>query len=156
MTNTDISIEERKKLKDEIAKKYEIAMYFQNNFKHIKWHTVDEFWTILGKKLKGKLETDNGKEITKITHYQRNGCLKIIFNEMYVCYDDKGLTFGNITLNKWKEFNDSEIQKINFIDFDNKETFSLINKSNMNTIINTIIEEIKQESDDNFKNMKTI
>ncbi len=144
MTDTDISIEERKKLKDEIAKNYKNVMYLQNNFKHIKWHTVDDFWTILGGKLKGKIETDNGKEITKITHYQRSGCLKITFNEkMYVCYDDKGLTFGVIGADPW--FKSEKSREIDFVNFSNEKTFSLIDKNRMEIIVDEIFNEIEEK-----------
>ncbi len=167
MTRTDIDTVEKIGLRNTISEDYETVMYLMNNFNHIKWHTIDEFWL----ELKNKLDEKEYKKVYLSENYIDN--LNVLAHEknkeycnisisfelddnsvMYVCYDKQGLTFGNVTLNKWKKFSNPEIQEINFIDFKNEETFSLINKSNMNTIIDTIIKEIKKEISANFENMK--
>ncbi len=165
MTNNDIPIEERQELKNKAAKDPEIIMYLMKNFKHIKWHTVADFWNKLQEELSSlqaykeiKSETNNTNSITEITHNNRKAALTITFTtqkevSMYICYDEKGLTFGKTKDNAWKYFNASEIQNINFVDFNNIETFALINTENTSKIVNNIIQEIEEEINNGFQKM---
>lgn len=76
MTNNNSSIEERQAYKTEIGKSEDnmrAAKKLYDNFTHIKWHSVHEFWWNLQTKL-AKLEnckmlkTLDNDEITNITH----------------------------------------------------------------------------------------
>ncbi|MBP1644632.1 MAG: hypothetical protein H6Q16_207 [Bacteroidetes bacterium] len=130
------------------------------DFKHVKWHTIDEFWIELTKKLKDELKAEiskeiNIKEITKVAH-KGIGSTGINFKlengeEWYIVNDKKnGLTYGNcgIEINDKKEdknwfiaFKD-ENKRINITDFNIKETFMLINAEIRKEKINDIFGEI--------------
>jgi len=51
MTHNDLTKEEKMELKDKVAKNLESTKYLNDNFKHVKWHTVDDFWIELEKDL---------------------------------------------------------------------------------------------------------
>lgn len=76
MTKSETEINERLEIKNLVGKSknsMESAKYLIDNFKHIKWHTVSEFWDELSDKLKkhGNIckKYDNN-HITDITHYE--------------------------------------------------------------------------------------
>ncbi|BDS09844.1 PDDEXK-like family protein [Aureispira anguillae] len=57
MTNEETNIEERKELKDAIgtnAQTMKAAKYLVDNFKHVKWHAIDDFWKELEQHLTEK------------------------------------------------------------------------------------------------------
>ncbi len=79
MTNSNTSIEERKRIKDLIGKDEDsinATKYLFDNFHHVKWHTIADFWNELAEALNNnKLEVLNSvenKAITEITHYENN------------------------------------------------------------------------------------
>ena len=47
LTHNDIPMEEREELKNIVADNISDTKYLIDNFKHVKWHTVHEFWTTL-------------------------------------------------------------------------------------------------------------
>ncbi len=79
MTNSDTTIEERKELKEFIGQNREClktTKYLVDNFKHVKWHTIADFWQELETELiKKGFEIVDGIDtlsITAITHYDYN------------------------------------------------------------------------------------
>ncbi len=51
MTNNEIDIEQRKKLQQIVGNSLESSKYLIDNFKHIKWHTIADFWSEIEFKL---------------------------------------------------------------------------------------------------------
>ena len=47
MTHNDIPLDERISLKNIIGNNIQHSKYLIDNFKHVKWHTVYEFWEVL-------------------------------------------------------------------------------------------------------------
>jgi len=75
MTHNRTSVDERIRIRDFIGCKPEYlssAKYLLDNFKHIKWHTIFDFWNELKEKLQEKgfeiLKEADPDAITKLTH----------------------------------------------------------------------------------------
>ncbi|MDR2836871.1 MAG: PD-(D/E)XK nuclease family protein [Bacteroidales bacterium] len=142
-------VEKALKLKNEIAKNIDLA--WQNkekiieleDFKHVKWHTVHEFWTELAKQLKIEMPETLNKGITKVTHYNSNKTKLIIRftfhnEELQIVNDAKGFTLGNLTQGRWGAFSE-KIPNIKFCNFEKEDTFHLINEQYREEIIAKII-----------------
>lgn len=128
------------------------------DFKHIKWHTIADFWDELSKELNEAGYSVNKRisidEITKIAHHEHLRSFGINFitqmeEEWYVVNDEiHGLTFGKI-LDKprrkeskdWFLINKKDIR---FAKFDNEDTFKLINEKHRKKLIEHIIHEIER------------
>jgi len=88
MTHSEASIEQRKRIKDVIGKSSESvksAKMLVDNFVHVKWHTIDDFWNELQKAILNrgyKLLKDNddytdyvkAENITKISQCKNTDC----------------------------------------------------------------------------------
>lgn len=79
MTNNETDIEERIKIKDIIGENKDSmtsTKYLIDNFKHVKWHTIADFWSELEKEFSDRgLEIVNSidrESITQLTHYPNN------------------------------------------------------------------------------------
>ncbi|MCD8455162.1 PD-(D/E)XK nuclease family protein [Tenacibaculum finnmarkense genomovar ulcerans] len=79
MTNNEINIDERKELKNIIGNSEESltsTKYLIDNFKHVKWHTIFDFWNELKLELENKgfeiVNSINSESITHLTHYSQN------------------------------------------------------------------------------------
>jgi len=79
MTNNETNIEERLKIKEIIASNKDTltsTKYLIDNFKHVKWHTIFDFWSELEIELKKKgyeiADSVDESAITQITHYEIN------------------------------------------------------------------------------------
>jgi len=77
MTGNQTDTEHRLAIRDTIAKSEEsmkAAKELIDNFKHVKWHTVRNFWDELSNEIKRLgyeiTMTPNNKEVTDITHYE--------------------------------------------------------------------------------------
>ena len=75
MTHSELDIEERKMIKDKIGENDDnmiSAKYIVENFHHIKWHTVADFWAELSGKLKSNgfevITQPKEENITALTH----------------------------------------------------------------------------------------
>lgn len=133
------------------------------DFKHVKWHTVFDFWNELSHELQKlgnnipKGNTITIKEITKVTHGDKSGNTDkkphgISFRmpsgrEWYIMNDSlHGLTYGNplIELNKRKQNRDwfTINAKIRFSEFDNQDTFELIDPGKRKNLIKQVINSI--------------
>ncbi len=141
-------------------------IYSMDDFKHVKWHTIEEFWRELADSIGG--DPFNAKikhritieEISGIVHKNWKGSYGITFElgngeEWYIVNDKiNGLTYGNcgIEINDKEEdknwfiaFKD-ENKRINLTDFNNKETFMLINAKNRKDTIEKIIDSVAKKS----------
>jgi hypothetical protein len=133
-------------------------IFNMDDFKHVKWHTIDEFWRELAKKLRDELKVEISKEIdikeiTKVAH-DKKGSTGINFKldngqEWYIVNDKiNGLSYGEILPNelerekKWFVISEN----INFIYFNNEETFKLINVDKRRKRIDEIINTLKSNS----------
>ena len=79
MTHSESSIDERKQIKDTIAASKETmnaTKYLLENFNHVKWHTIDDFWkdltTELGNNQCTILDHYNDQAIKYLAHYPSN------------------------------------------------------------------------------------
>lgn len=79
MTNNITMIEERKELKNLLGghrNNLDAAKYLFDNFKHIKWHAVSDFWNDLKAELEKRqitvVSNFPNEAITNITHYSSN------------------------------------------------------------------------------------
>ncbi len=131
-----------------------------DDFKHVKWHTVSDFWYKLTTELKKNIKVEiieeiSHEKITKQTHKEvikrldrKSYGIRIKFDEisLYITNDiNKGLTFGlqnSITKDKDKDWFTID-ENIKFSDFNNKPTFYLINKDNRTNLVNKTIEDLE-------------
>jgi len=165
MTHNDIQIEERIELKNATANNWKSAKYLIENFKHIKWHTVHEFWTSLKKKLDKEYNNvsfypdSDLKLISEITHNNEDKNIGILFDiekERQAYISSQGyLSWGILEPKKWTDFKNEYTENIIFSNFSTENTFRLIDKQNTENTIDCILNEIREEKKNNFKNLKT-
>jgi len=159
MTKTNIPIKELNDLRNLYSTDLRTTQYIIDNFKHIKWHTVDLFLCELEKILNSEgyrnvtLYPENSKErnivITDLTHNNKDINVGVKFKI------DEGDTFYISTLNnlswgvteseKWYDFKSNELQNIRFSDFSTINTYNLIAKDNIENAVKIILEEISEE-----------
>lgn len=172
MTNNDISISEKLELKENLSKNWRGAKFLLENFKHVKWHTAHEFWIYLIEKFKEKgfenvtfyseYKDDVIKTLTDVTHKSKNVNYGVKFNlknrrEGYVS------GFGNLSWgvlatdseNKLfrNEFEEDFFNEINFSSFNAENTFRLIDKKNLELLIEQLVEIIISEEANNFSTL---
>lgn len=147
--------EEIENLRDIYSKDWETSQYLIENFKHVKWQTVSDFFDSLFKKLLDdnkfqnvKLYPNNdeerGKKITDLTFYNEDVNMGIWFEigiEKFYISSSNNLSYGNEKTQEFMEFKD-EIENIRFSDFFTDNTFKLINKKEMKKTIDKILEQI--------------
>jgi len=159
------NIEEAWKIKDYILEKEknddgeETKQIKWVDFKHVQWHTIDEFWIELVKRLKKELKVDISneidiKDITNVAH-KGKGSIGINFKlnngeEWYIVNDYiNGLTYGKIledmSQNRYEGKHWIKLsENIKFIDFNNYDTFMLINAEKREDKIKEIINRLKE------------
>ncbi len=169
MTKTNFNNEEILEIKKIISYSPKTAKYLMDNFNHVKWHTVHQFWMQLQEELINEKKYEDVKlyakgfdtfeeGITKLTHHNENINLGVTFskNEETIYISALNiLSWGLIGKNKWKEFN-GEAASIIFSDFSKEKTFSLIKEENSDRIIKEILTEIKEGINNEFKNLTSI
>lgn len=167
MTNNDLPLDERLQLKDVVAENISSSKYLIDNFKHVKWHTVSDFWTQLKVQLEKRLETDSmyfpaestdfNKTLTKVTHHGEGINHGLLFDindtKAYISGFGK-LSWGVVEPKKWTNFNHEKVAEINLSDFSSEYTFQLIDKSIMTEVIQIILTEIVNSASNNFENLK--
>lgn len=164
LTHNDIPIEERIELKNIVSINWSSTKYLIENFKHIKWHTVHEFWTTL--KFFIEKEYSNvfffpenfDSAITELTHNNNNINLGVVFDirpnkKAYISSLDT-LNWGIIEPKKWGNFNDVILENISFFDFSTENTYRLIDKDNIKNAVEIILSEISMEKENNFGSLK--
>lgn len=127
-----------------------------DDFKHVKWHTIDEFWRELAQRLIKELKVEiskeiNIKDITKVAH-DKKGSTGINFKlyngqEWYIVNDNKnGLSYGKILPDEGEGKKQWVVisENIKFTDFNNEETFMLINTKKREGKIEEIINKLKE------------
>ncbi|WDF69716.1 PD-(D/E)XK nuclease family protein [Sphingobacterium oryzagri] len=132
-----------------------IGMLYVNQLKHVKWHTVHEFWRELSYDLQQidglviqSMPTD--KDITKLTHGKRRQSLVCCFDyrnsAYYIANDEKGFTYGKVEMpDSFKKF-DCLIFNPDFNNFDSeKSVFLLINADQRTILIRKLVCEIGQQ-----------
>lgn len=169
LTHNDIPIEERLKLKDIVAENIADTKYLIENFKHVKWHTVHEFWT----ELKSKLESENQlknvsfyidredysfeKAIDEVTHHNKDINHGLLFDigdkKAYISGLGK-LSWGIMHPKKWTNFMNEKIEDINFSVFSSESTYNLIDKTKMTDAVKYIIDEIIESRNNDFQTLK--
>ncbi|MFD2599828.1 PD-(D/E)XK nuclease family protein [Sphingobacterium corticis] len=155
MTYNDLSKNEKLELKDYVANDLQASKYLVNNFKHVKWHAIDDFWMYL----KGKLENMTGKEvflypegfakaITNTTHLNKPDVHGVTFwlndSQCYICHDANGLTWGDVSNpEENRPFQHQSVAGIRFDNFELDSTFDVINSQNKEQIVNQILVELQ-------------
>ncbi|WP_287828528.1 PD-(D/E)XK nuclease family protein [Bacteroides sp.] len=123
-------------------------------FKHIKWHTVHEFYTLLTEKLEKEfdpfVEGLTEKEITAKAHNNSIRGLRIrftLYNKVfYISNDSQGFTMGihhENEKNKHRDFSFNKKDKMILSDFSNLSTFSLIDSTETSRIVDMMINEMR-------------
>jgi hypothetical protein len=161
VTNLTSDVKRAKKLQKIIGDNIDQAWLEQEyirgmaNFKHVKWHTIADFWNELSEELGNNeftvIKRMSVDDITKVAHDERQGSFSIVFTtpngtEWYVANDKNGLTFGKIPDRcekgeDWFPLCDGII----FAKFDNEQTFRLINGDHRKKTIKELTEQIKQK-----------
>ena len=159
-------------LKELISKNYELAVKNikkiteMDDFRHVKWHTVFEFWNELTVELEKDSKVEiikriTNDEITKQTHKEtpKEGrkrvdrksygiVIKLAETLLYITNDNNnGLTIGfpsSSSDEKPKEHWRTIDEGIKFSDFTNNATFEKINKKKRKDLIDKTIEKIKE------------
>ena len=166
MTNNDLPIEERHKLKEIVSENISSSKYLIDNFKHVKWHTAHEFWTELKNQIESNFEVhcnffpieidEFNKIISKVTHHEEiinHGVVfKIKNKELYISGFNR-LSWGLVEPKKWTHFQGDNIADINLSDFSSESTFQLIDKSKMAKGIQEMIFEINSSLQNDFENL---
>ena len=165
MTGNQLSIPDRIKLQKLIGSSEENMRNTKlliDNFKHIKWHTISDFWQELSTALSDVKDKNDNKIFSNVKNplkandndaYIRNNIafLDITFNyngnAFYVINDKNNiLSYGINKENKaegdWKNLDFNEDEKIILSDFSNDGTFNLINPQYREKIINKMINQI--------------
>lgn len=91
--------------------------FFKEEFKHVKWHTIHEFWQELSYRLREQFNCDvtppHDDIITAVTHrgVKRNLVLTFRYkgNQVYISNDSKGFTWGLV-------YSSTEILQVDFLD----------------------------------------
>lgn len=143
-----------------VNEKWKNASCLQENFIHIKWHTIHRFFTKLGEKLEKKINTSektiiiqmpDDNSITEVAQGKKQTKLIIKFEhngtKLQIVNDNKGFTLGNRSKMTWEHFseeskNDVALKDIKFCDFSNKETFQMISAGYQEEIIDQMINSI--------------
>lgn len=168
LTHNDIPMDERIKLKNIVTENISETKYLIENFKHVKWHAVHEFWT----ELKSHLEkhfgdvsfftegnVDFSKVIEEVTHQNKDINYGILFNiENNKAYISGlgNLSWGIVNPKKWSNFINEYLEDINFSDFSSQNTYNLIDRTNMINIVDKIIDEIRESINNDLESLKAI
>ncbi len=167
MTNNDISIEDRLALKGAVAKHLDTTLYLLDNFKHVKWHTFHEFLVALKEGVEEEYsnvslypQENFIDEIVKVTHNpgKYKGTIGVSFTiepdkKAYIAAEGN-LSWGIFTPSKqWSGFKNDELQTINFVDFNSRNTYNLIDSTKMQEAVKLILEEIAEAKANGYKNL---
>lgn len=140
---------------DQRSKVFEALL--KDQFKHVAWHTVHEFWTELARDLARELGDVNEMEFVLPTHNQVNATthrhstrsvllqLKRKGALFFICNDSKGFSWGILGVHpakKWGQFDSEGLSDIVFHKFENRETFEMINYGHRRKVIDEIVTEV--------------
>jgi hypothetical protein len=136
-------------------------------YKHIKWHTIADFYDELEVALNNTailkvFSKPTPEEITKVAHNENESsttklvlCFSYDYDEdsYYLANDNQGFTIGIINQNRWGIFPDKEKGNIKFQKFSsNQSTFNLIDGAKRKELITTIVSAIIQNIGDRLNN----
>lgn len=151
MTENQLNIEDRIKLQKLIGSSEENMRNTKlliDNFQHVKWHTIADFWNELAAKLSvNHVDVNQEKCSGDITQnsitFQVGGVTFYIANDK-----NNALTYGihkeNKTIDDWSEFELCEDEKIILTHFNHKGTFNLINPIYRSNIIDKLVFQISE------------
>lgn len=138
--------------------------FFKEEFKHVKWHTVHEFWQELSYGLREKFNCDvtppHDDIITAVTHrgVKRNLVLTFLYkgNQVYIANDSKGFTCGVVYsstenfqvkqgfkkdgLKVWKKMDD--LNDYILLCFEDRRVFNLIDIKLRSSLVEIIISKL--------------
>ncbi|KZE76710.1 hypothetical protein AV926_14975 [Myroides marinus] len=156
-------------LKESTLKNYELAKAFwqaelkdidikyytiKDQFIHVKWHTIYDFYT----KLKEVIEVTFGakvgdidkEQITKLTHGSKNKVITVLVFEVdnipyYVCNDANGFSIGrNVSKKSSTDFKLLFKEKgYEYFDFSEDIVFELIKPEKRDELVGSIVDELK-------------
>lgn len=123
----------------------------REQFKHIQWHTIHEFFSCLKQKIEEQFSVSVSDFdidcVTAISHRNSSRSKLVLSFEykndfFYVCNDSKGFTIGNSESKKWEFV--SKDEKLAFCNFENEKVFNLINNDYAANIIDSIVDKLDQ------------
>lgn len=166
LTHNDMPIEERIELKKIIALNCSSTKYLIENFKHVKWHTVHDFWTTLKKALQKKYSNvsffpdEFEMAITKVTHINADINIGVVFDvetniKAYIS-GIGNLSWGILEPKKWTTFITENLENISFSDFATENTFRLIDGEYLASAVEAILNEISMAEKNNFNSLTKI
>ena len=126
------------------------VQFLINEFDHIKWHTIAEFWNELKFKLGLSIVKDISlDDITEVARKKNKKSFGININignnqELYIVNDgNNGLTCGNPqSKNKKKGIDWYIIDSVTLFDFTQINTFKLINNAERSSLIDKIVKQV--------------
>ncbi|WP_010249778.1 PD-(D/E)XK nuclease family protein [Myroides injenensis] len=137
----------------DIDSKYHVL---KDQFKHVKWHTVYEFY----EKLKETIDISftgctigdiDKEQLTKLTHGMDNKVITVLVFEVdnvpyYVCNDTNGFSIGrNVKAKSKDDFkNLFESKKYSCFDFSEEDVFALIKPGKRDKLVKDIEAELKR------------
>lgn len=166
LTHNDMPIEERMELKKIIALNCSSTKYLIENFKHVKWHTVHDFWTTLKKALQKKYSNvsffpiEFEMAITEVTHINADINIGVVFDvetniKAYIS-GIGNLSWGILEPKKWTTFISENLENISFSDFATENTFRLIDGEYLASAVEAILNEISMAEKNNFNSLTKI
>lgn len=125
----------------------------QNQFKHVKWHTIHEFYVKLANAISATFIVDvnniDNEHITKLTHKNKETSTSLIFNLegvlYYVCNDKNGFSIGRDVESKKNDIDYMFLfeKKYVFFDFTKPEVFQLVNTNESEKVAGEIVNALK-------------
>lgn len=124
----------------------------REQFIHIKWHMVHEFYSTLAKGIQEKFGVQvseiNNKHVTKLTHTSKPIPTSLTFEVKgivyYVCNDESGFSVGRHVELKTENIDFKILfeNKYAFFDFANMEVFELMNADKAKELVEKILKEL--------------
>lgn len=127
--------------------------FVKNQFIHVKWHVVHEFYAELQKLVEETFQVTvneiNKEQITKLTHLNRKIPTSLTFEIngiiYYVCNDENGFSFGSLKQpQKEKKFEFLfKDRHYGWFDFTNDEVFELIKPEKRDELVGQMVDQLK-------------
>lgn len=129
----------------------------QNQFIHVKWHTVHEFYAQLARAIKEEFKVNvteaSNKAITNLTHHNKKVATSVIFElnnnvAYYVCNDKNGFSIGLVNVDK-KDKKEGEnfewilANKYACFDF-SEEAFEIILPEKRDALVRQIVNALRE------------
>lgn len=151
---TEKNYEESKKFWHAESKDIDVKYHtIKDQFKHIKWHIVYEFYVKLKEVIEvtfgTKVEDIDKEQVTKLTHSDNKAITVLVFDvdntSYYVCNDSNGFSIGrNVKEKSSTDFKPLFKEKrYEYFDFSEDTVFELIKPEKRDEVVENIVDELK-------------